>query len=169
MNFEGSHAIAIPRYGSSCSYDDSVNLPLGLAYVATNVRYTAQSVATRFGHSTQLRFGENNSLTGGGLLRYLAAQPGTLDLQAVETILVFAYGSVTGSLYSCPPFIQAAMAVLNTAGEVFGTRELPVRLRAGTKAGERRGAIEACLPPRSAKFSPQPPRMATPAGSRILR
>ena len=116
MNFEGSHAIAIPRYGSSCSYDDSVNLPLGLAYVATNVRYTAQSVATRFGHSTQLRFGENNSLTGGGLLRYLAAQPGTLDLQAVETILVFAYGSVTGSLYSCPPFIQAAMAVLNTAG-----------------------------------------------------
>jgi hypothetical protein len=92
-----------------------VNLPLGLATVAQNVRYTAQSVATRFGHSTQLTFGANNSLTGGGLLRYLAAQPGTLNLQAVETILIFAYGSVTGSLYSCPPFIQAAMTVLNTA------------------------------------------------------
>lgn len=93
-----------------------MNLPLGLARVAQNVRYTAQSVGTRFGHSTQLQFGQNNSLTGGGLLRYLAAQPGTLNLQAVETILIFAYGSVSGSLYSCPPFIQSALAVLNTAG-----------------------------------------------------
>ena len=115
MNFEGAKPIVIPRYGSSCQWDDEVNLPLGLATVAQNVRYTAQSVAARFGHSTQLTFGAGNSLTGGGLLRYLAAQPGTLNLQAVETILVFAYGSVTGSLYSCPPFIQSASTVLNTA------------------------------------------------------
>lgn len=116
MNFEGSKPISIPRYGSSCSYDDEVRLPLGLARIAQNVRYTAQSVGTRFGHSTQLQFGANNSLTGGGLLRYLAAQPGTLNLQAVETILVFAYGASTGSIYSCPPFIQAAQVLLNTAG-----------------------------------------------------
>jgi hypothetical protein len=114
VNFEGSKPISIPRYGSSCQWDDEVNLPLGLARVAQNVRYTAQSVGTRYGHSTQLTFGVNNSLTGGGLLRYLAAQPGTLDLQAAETILVFAYGSGTGSIFSCPPFIQAVSTLLNT-------------------------------------------------------
>ena len=54
MNFEGAKPIVIPRYGSSCQWDDEVNLPLGLATVAQNVRYTAQSVAARFGHSTQL-------------------------------------------------------------------------------------------------------------------
>ena len=116
MNFEGAKPISIPRYGSSCSWDDEVNLPLGLARIAANVRYTAQGVGTRFGHSTQIQCNLNDSLTGGGLLRYLAAQPGTLNLQAVETILLFAYGASSGSIYSCPPFIQSALTVLNTAG-----------------------------------------------------
>jgi hypothetical protein len=49
-------------------------------------------------------------------LRYLAAQPGTLNLQAVETILLFAYDAVGGKVWSCPPFIQAAQQLLNTAG-----------------------------------------------------
>ena len=106
MNFEGAKPIAVPRYGSSCQWDDSVNLPLGLATVSRNQRYTAQATATRYGHSTQLTFGLNNSLTGGGLLRYLAAQPGTLNLQAVETILLFAYGAVNGNIWSCPPFFR---------------------------------------------------------------
>ena len=119
MNFEGAKPIVIPRYGSSCQWDDEVNLPLGLARIAQNVRYTAQSVATRYGHSTQLKFGANNSLTAGGLLRYLAAEAGTLNLQAVETILLFAYGSVNGDIYSCPPFIQAAQVLLN--GTTFQT------------------------------------------------
>ena len=48
-------------------------------------------------------------------MRYLAAQPGTLNLQAVETILLFAYGAVSGSIWSCPPFIQGARALLNGA------------------------------------------------------
>lgn len=48
-------------------------------------------------------------------MRYLAAQPGTLNLQAVETILLFAYGAVDGKIYSCPSFIQASSALLNTA------------------------------------------------------
>jgi len=126
LNFQGATPISIPRYGSSCQWDDEVLLPLGLARIARNQRYTAQSTATRYGHATQLQFGANNSLTGGGLLRYLAAKPGTLDLQAVETVLLFAYGSVDGNIYSCPPFLQAdkltltdAAFFLNTGFEAF--------------------------------------------------
>ena len=121
MNFEGSKPIVIPRYGSSCQWDDEVNLPLGLARVSRNQRYTAQSTATRYGHSTQLTFGLNNSLTGGGLLRYLAAQPGTLNLQAVETILLFAYGFVDGNIYSCPPFLQGNRVTLTDAAFYLNT------------------------------------------------
>jgi hypothetical protein len=57
----------------------------------------------------------NNSLTGGGLLRYLAAQPGTLNLQAVETILLFAYGATDGNIYCVPPFIQGGLTLLTNA------------------------------------------------------
>jgi hypothetical protein len=116
VNFEGAKPISIPRYGSSVQWDDGVLLPLGLARISRNQRFSAQSTATRYGHSTQLTFGANNSLTGGGLLRYLAAQPGTLNLQAVETILLFAYGFVTGDIYACPPFLQADnLNLTNTA------------------------------------------------------
>lgn len=115
MNFGGGKPIRIPRYGSSCQWDDEVNLPLGLARIARNVRYTAQGVGCRFGHTTQIKIAPNNSLTAGGLLRYLAAQPGTLNLQAVETILLFAYGSVDGNIYACPPFLQADLVKLTDA------------------------------------------------------
>lgn len=130
MNFEGAKPIAIPRYGSSCQWDDEVNLPLGLARVARNQRYTAQSTATRYGHSTQIQIPNGrtveagNSLTGGGLFRYLAAQPGTLNLEAVETILLFAYGSVDGNIYSVPPFIQGSLALL-TNGAFFANTGIP--------------------------------------------
>lgn len=90
-------------------------LPLGLARIARNQRYTAQSTATRYGHSTRLQISQNDSLTGGGLLRYLAAQPGTLNLQAVETILLFAYGSIDGNIYSAPPFLQEQLVKLTDA------------------------------------------------------
>jgi hypothetical protein len=115
VNFSGANAIVIPRYGSSCEWDDEVNLPLGLARVARNQRYTAQSTATRWGHSTKIKVLLNDALTGAGLLRYLAPQPGTLNLQAVETILLFAYGSSDGNVYACPPFIQAALQTLTNA------------------------------------------------------
>ncbi len=121
MNFESAKAISIPRYGSSCQWDDEVLLPLGLARISRNQRFTAQSTATRYGHSTQLTFGANNSLTGGGLLRYLAAQPGTLNLQAVETILLFAYGFVDGNIYACPPFLQANSLTLTDAAFFLNT------------------------------------------------
>jgi len=48
-------------------------------------------------------------------LRYLAAQPGTLDLQAIETILLFAYNSTDGNISSVPPFIQASLVQLTNA------------------------------------------------------
>jgi len=121
MNFEGAQPISIPRYGSSCQWDDEVQLPLGLARISRNQRFTAQSTATRFGHSTQLTFGLNNSLTGGGLLRYLAAQPGTLNLQAVETILLFAYGFVDGNIYSAPPFLEGDKLTLTNAAFFLNT------------------------------------------------
>jgi hypothetical protein len=92
-----------------------------MARIARNQRYTAQSTATRYGHATQIQIPNSgaltagNALTGGGFLRYLAAQPGTLNLQAVETVLLFAYGSVDGNIYACPPFVQSALVQLTNA------------------------------------------------------
>ena len=54
-------------------------------------------------------------------MRYLAAQPGTLNLQAVETILLFAYGFVDGNIYTCPPFLQANKLTLTDAAFYLNT------------------------------------------------
>src|SRR5579871_6492927 len=110
MNFAGAKPIVIPRYGSKCQWDDSVELPLGLADIARNVRYTAQSVATRFGHSTRIKISEGDAITAIGLLRYLAAQPGTLNLSAVETVLLMAYDAAGGDIFSFAPFVQNTLA-----------------------------------------------------------
>jgi hypothetical protein len=115
LNFEGARPIVIPRYGSLCQWDDEVLLPLGMARIARNQRYTAQGTATRYGYKTQLRFGRANALTAGGLLRYLASQPGTLNLAAVETVLLFAYGAVDGNIFACPPFLQPSSVTLTDA------------------------------------------------------
>jgi hypothetical protein len=118
MNFAGAKPIVIPRYGSKCQWDDSVELPLGLAYIARNVRYTAQSVASRFGHSTRIKISQGDAITAVGLLRYLAAEPGTLNLSAVETVLLMAYDAANGNIYSVAPFIQATLATL-TSGAFY--------------------------------------------------
>ena len=115
MNFAGAKPIVIPRYGSKCQWDDPVNLPIGLADIARNVRYTAQSVASRFGHSTRIQISNGDAITAIGLLRYLAAQPGTLNLSAVETVLLMAYDAVGGNIYSFAPFLQATLATLTNA------------------------------------------------------
>lgn len=112
MIFAGAKPIVIPRYGSKCQWDDSTQMPLGLAQIARNVRYTAQSVATRFGHSTRIKISEGDAITAVGMLRYLAAQPGTLNLSAVETVLLMAYDAANGNIYSVAPFIQATLATL---------------------------------------------------------
>jgi hypothetical protein len=115
MNFAGATPIVIPRYGSKCQWDDPALLPLGLADIARNVRYTAQSVASRFGHSTRIKISEGDAITAIGLLRYLAAQPGTLNLSAVETVLLMAYDAAVGNIYSFAPFLQATLQTLTNA------------------------------------------------------
>jgi hypothetical protein len=114
MNFEGATPIKIPRYGSKCQWDDSVQLPLGLADIVRNGRYTAQSAATRYGHSTRLKVAQNVPVNSLGLLRYLAAQPGTLNLQAVETILLMMYTN-DGNISSAAPFIQPSLDILTNS------------------------------------------------------
>jgi hypothetical protein len=114
MNFEGAKPIKIPRYGSKCQWDDSVQLPLGLADIVRNGRYTAQSAACRYGHSTRLRVAQNVPINSVGLLRYLAAQPGTLNLEAVETILLMMYTN-DGNIWSAPPFLQGNLVDLTSA------------------------------------------------------
>jgi hypothetical protein len=126
MNFAGAKPIVIPRYGSKCQWDDSTQLPLGLADIARNVRYTAQSVATRFGHSTRIQITQGDAITAVGLLRYLAAEPGTLNLSAVETVLLMAYDAVNGNIYTVAPFIQATLATLTNAGFYTNTGLAPV-------------------------------------------
>lgn len=115
MNFEGAKPIVMPRYGSKCQWDDSVNLPLGLADIARNVRYTAQGVASRYGHSTRIQISKGDAITAVGLLRYLAAQPGTLNLSAVETVLLMAYDAANGDIFKVAPFIQATLTQLTNA------------------------------------------------------
>lgn len=114
MNFDGAIPIKIPRYGSKCQWDDSTQLPLGLADIVRNGRYTAQSAATRWGHSTRLKVAPGVPINAIGMMRYLAAQPGTLNLQAVETILLMMYTN-DGNIWSCPPFLQNPLAQLTDA------------------------------------------------------
>lgn len=127
MNFAGAKPIVIPRYGSKCQWDDAVLLPLGLADIARNVRYMAQSVASRFGHSTRIQISQGDAITAVGLLRYLAAQPGTLNLSAVETVLLMAYDAANGNIYSFAPFIQNTLSILTSAAFYAGTGFSPLR------------------------------------------
>lgn len=92
-----------------------MEMPLGLAQVARNVRYTAQSVAGRFGHSTRIQISQGHAITAVSLLRYLAAQPGTLNLSAVETVLLMAYDQAGGNIYSVAPFLQNTLIQLTSA------------------------------------------------------
>ena len=115
MIFAGAKPIKIPRYGSKCLWDDPTQLPLGLAQIARNVRYTAQSVASRYGHSTRIQISQGDAITAVGLLRYLAAQPGTLNLSAVETVLLMAYDAAGGNIYTVAPFIQNTLTTLTNA------------------------------------------------------
>src|SRR6185437_3130363 len=126
MIFAGAKPIVIPRYGSKCQWDDLTQMPLGLAEIARNVRYTAQSVATRFGHSTRIQISEGDAITAVGLLRYLAAQPGTLNLSAVETVLLMAYNAAGGDIYTVAPFIQATLTKLTNAAFYANTGLDPV-------------------------------------------
>ena len=110
MYFGDAKPQAIPRYGSVVQWDDKTQLPLGLADIVRNCRYTAQSVGTRWGFSKRLSFGaQGSSVTGLGILRYIAA-----DTTATELINLLAYTAADGNLWSAVPFQPGSVAQLST-------------------------------------------------------
>jgi hypothetical protein len=110
MNFDGCSPQAIPRYGSVFQWDAPVQLPLGLARIATNLRYTAQSVGSRWGFTNRLKFGvEGSKLSGFTFVRYLAENNSGTEINSI-----FAYTQSDGNLYAATPFVQSTVAQLST-------------------------------------------------------
>lgn len=110
MNFGDAKPQAVPRFGSVVQWDASVQLPLGLASSVRNCRYTAQSIATRWGFRKRLTFGApNSSVSGIASLRYLAA-----DNSGTEFINLLAYSATDGNIWSAVPFNQSSVAQLST-------------------------------------------------------
>jgi hypothetical protein len=110
MNFGDAKPQALPRFGSVVQWDNPVQLPLGLATTVRNCRYTAQSVATRWGFTNRLKFGAaGSSVAGIAALRYLAA-----DNSGTENINILAYTQTDGNIWSASPFNQATVTQLST-------------------------------------------------------
>lgn len=109
MEFAGCQPQVIPRFGSLCQWDSPAQLPLGLAQRGRNLRYTAQSVGTRYGLSTRLQVSKNNPLSLGAV-RYLAQ-----DNSNKEVIELLAYTQNDGNLSSLLPFEQSSLTPLTTA------------------------------------------------------
>lgn len=112
MDFGDAPKQVVPRFGSLVQWDNPVQLPLGLASMVRNCRYTAQSVATRWGFSNRLTIGApGSSISGLGVLRYLSALN-----DGGESINLFAYTATDGNLWAGIPFVQASLAQLSTDG-----------------------------------------------------
>ena len=126
MNFAGATPAAIPRFGSECQWDDVTQLPLGLSSRTRNTRYTAQSAGTRFGLGTKLQITPASSITGIGILRFLSSEPGTLDLTALEKILVAAYSSSDGNIFTAIPYLQVSKTLLTNAAFYANTGRAPL-------------------------------------------
>jgi hypothetical protein len=107
--FEGSTPQVTPRFGSLCQWDAPVLLPLGLAQIVRNGRYTAQATACRFGLSTRLGFQQNNPISGLGSVRYLS--PAITNQEIIELL---AYTQTDGNLWSAVPFQQNTITQLTT-------------------------------------------------------
>jgi hypothetical protein len=87
-------------------------LPMGLAQIGRNIRYSAQSVGCRFGLSTRIAFPtQNNPISGLGAIRYLA--PGTSNQEVIQLL---GYTQNDGNLYSLAPFQQSSLVLLTTDG-----------------------------------------------------
>lgn len=111
MNFDGYAKQAIPRFGSLVQWDAPVRLPYGLANTARNVRYTAESVGSRWGLSQLLKFGnENSKVAGFTCLRYLSS-----DNTGTEVIKAFAYTQADGNLWAATPWQQNTVTQLTTS------------------------------------------------------
>lgn len=109
MDFGDAKPQLIPRFGSQVEWDAVVQLPLGLASRVRNCRYTAQSVATRWGFSLRLTFGQGAAVSSAGLLRYLSP-----DLSGSETTKLIVYTQNDGNIYSALPFSQTSITPLTT-------------------------------------------------------
>ncbi|MGP8269107.1 MAG: hypothetical protein ACLQLH_03490 [Terracidiphilus sp.] len=86
-----------------------MQLPLGLASITRNARYTAQSVGTRYGLSTRLKVSPANPVTALGAIRFLS--PAATNAEIIEML---AYTSNDGNLSSMMPFQQNTLTQLTT-------------------------------------------------------
>lgn len=110
MNFDGCTPQTVPRFGSVVQWDAPVQLPLGLARIGRNCRYTAQSVGSRWGFTNMLKLGAQGSrIAGFSLLRYLSS-----DNAGTEIIKIFGYTATDGNLWGATPFQQSSVAQLST-------------------------------------------------------
>lgn len=110
MNFDGCTPQTVPRSGSLVQWDSPVQLPLGLARIVRNARYTAQSVGSRWGFSNRLKFGAQGSgISGFTFVRYLAENNSGTELNRI-----FAYTRSDGNLYRATPFLQSTVGQLST-------------------------------------------------------
>jgi hypothetical protein len=110
--FEGCTAQPVGRFGSPVQWDAPVQLPMGLAQIGRNIRYSAQSTGTRYGLSTRIKFPTlNNPITGLGSIRYLS--PNTTNQEIIQLL---GYTQNDGNLYSLVPFQQSSLVLLTTDG-----------------------------------------------------
>lgn len=73
MNFDGLNPLGISRFCGLVDWDDPTQLPIGIAAISKNSRYTAQSVGTRYGLKRTINSGKaGKAITGLSLLKYLA-------------------------------------------------------------------------------------------------
>lgn len=110
MDFGDARPQPVPRYGSLVQWDNPVQLPLGLATAVRNCRYTAQSVATRWGYTTRLTFGaQGSAITGLGAIRYLSE-----DNRGTEIAVLLGYTATDGNIWAATPFNQTTVSQLST-------------------------------------------------------
>lgn len=110
MDFGDSKQQVVPRFGSPIFWDSPNQQPLGIASTALNVRYRAQSVATRWGFANRLKFGaQNSNISGIETIRYLSA-----DNQGTEYVKLLAYTATDGNIWCADPFNQGSVAQLST-------------------------------------------------------
>ncbi len=111
MNFSGSKTQSITKFGSVCSWDNITQLPLGVARVARNVRYTAVSVATRYGYRKLLAFAGTN--VGVGAFQVLRFLPPAGSNSVAEYARIIAY-TRDGRFWDANPFVQSTVTQLPT-------------------------------------------------------
>lgn len=95
MNTDGFKRWPIEPLGGSCDWDDSTQIPRGIAIIAKNCRFEATSVATRYGlQHTMAAAGDAGDITGMDVLKVLGK---------LEQEIPIAYGNKGFLLREFPP------------------------------------------------------------------